>query len=64
MKQTPHELQHEEMNVKLDAIMEYVARIPNIERRLIRVEKKVDTIEWRLGNLEQAFASHIKYDHS
>jgi hypothetical protein len=41
---------HEDLDDKLDVILEYVKDIPDIKGRLIKVEEKVDalTVEMRL----------------
>jgi hypothetical protein len=53
-----HELVHEQIDTKLDTILEYVSVIPTMNERLGRVEDRLDGVEARLTSVEVTLADH------
>jgi peptidoglycan hydrolase CwlO-like protein len=48
------------MNGKFDAIMEYVKDIPDIKRRVIRLEEKVDHLQIDMTMVKRIIKEHSR----
>jgi hypothetical protein len=58
--QRRHDVMHEALDSKLDAILEMVSVIPAMNDRLGRVENRLDRLEGRLTSVEVILEEHSK----
>src|SRR5712692_2648058 len=65
-RQRRHDVMHEALDSKLDAILEMVSVIPAMNDRLGRVEDRLDRVEGRLTSVEIILEDHSRIlgDHS